>query len=67
MPEAKRTTIIQRLYKDNVEGTISGERFAKMVESHETEQKTLEGHITALRDRIAVQQANRVNVACECG
>ncbi len=38
----KLDTIIQRLYEDNVEGKISDERFAKMSESYEAEQKTLD-------------------------
>ena len=58
----KLDTIIQRLYEDNVECKISDERFAKMSESYEAEQKTLEERITVLRGNIAAQQANRVNV-----
>ena len=58
----KLDTIIQRLYEDNVEGKISNERFAKMSESYETEQKELEERITALRSNIAAQQEDRVNV-----
>ena len=58
----KLDTIIQRLYEDNVEGKISDERFAKMSESYETEQKALERRIVELRGSIAAQQANRVNV-----
>ncbi len=58
----KLDTIIQRLYEDNVEGKISDERFAKMSESYEAEQKTLDERITVLRGNIAAQQENRVNV-----
>ena len=58
----KLDTIIQRLYEDNVEGKISDERFAKMSESYEAEQKALEGHIVELRSSIVAQQANCVNV-----
>jgi len=58
----KLDTIIQRLYEDNVEGKISDERFAKMSESYEAEQKTLEERITVLRGNIVAQQENRVNV-----
>ena len=58
----KLDTIIQRLYEDNVEGKISDERFAKMSESYEAEQKALEGRIMELRSSIAAQQESRVNV-----
>lgn len=58
----KLDTIIQRLYEDNVEGKISDERFAKMSESYEAEQKTLEERITVLRGNIVARQENRVNV-----
>ncbi len=58
----KLDTIIQRLYEDNVEGKISDERFSKMSESYEAEQKALEGRIADLRGSIAAQQESRVNV-----
>ena len=58
----KLDTIVQRLYEDNVEGKISDERFAKMSESYEAEQKALEERITVLQSNIAAQQENRVNV-----
>lgn len=58
----KLDEIIQRLYEDNIEGKISDERFAKMSESYETEQKTLECHVTELRSMIATQQESSVNV-----
>ena len=58
----KLDTIIQRLYEDNVEGKISDERFVKMSQSYETEQKALEESITALRSNISARQENRVNV-----
>jgi len=36
---AKLDVLIQRIYEDNVEGKISDERFAKMSESYEAEQR----------------------------
>lgn len=45
----KLDEIIQRLYEDNIEGKISDERFVKMSENYETEQKTLECRVTELR------------------
>lgn len=58
----KLDTIIQRLYEDNVEGKISDERFAKMSENYESEQKSLERRIIELRSRIAAQKENCINV-----
>ena len=46
---SKLDTIIQRLYEDNVEGTISDERFMKMSTTYESEQKELNARVTALR------------------
>lgn len=58
----KLDEIIQRLYEDNIEGKISDERFVKMSENYETEQKTLECRVTELRGLIADQQESSVNV-----
>lgn len=58
----KLDTIIQRLYEDNVEGKISDERFAKMSENYESEQKSLERRIIELRSSIATQKENCINV-----
>lgn len=55
----KLDEIIQRLYEDNIEGKISDERFIKMSESYENEQKKLESRTNALRGQIASQQENR--------
>ena len=41
----KLDDIIQRLYEDNVEGKITDERFIKLSENYETEQKTLESRV----------------------
>ena len=58
----KLDAIIRRLYEDNVEGKISDERFSKMSESYEAEQKALERRIADLRSSIAAQQESCVNV-----
>lgn len=58
----KLDTIIQRLYEDNVEGKISDERFAKMSENYESEQKLLERRITEIRCSIAAQKESSMNV-----
>ena len=57
----KLDTIIQRLYEDNVEGRISDERFAKMSENYESEQKSLERRTIELRSSIATQKENCIN------
>ena len=58
----KLDEIIQRLYEDNIEGKISDERFVKMSESYEAEQKTLESRVAELRSQIASQQESNINV-----
>ena len=54
--------IIQRLYEDNIEGKISDERFMKMSENYEVEQKELESRTAELREQIAAQQESAVNI-----
>ena len=57
----KLDEIIQRLYEDNIEGKISDERFAKMAENYEAEQKTLESKVSELKRIIAEDKANTNN------
>ena len=57
----KLDEIIQRLYEDNIEGKISDERFCKMSESYESEQKMLKSRVTELHEQISIQQENSVN------
>ena len=57
----KLDEIIQRLYEDNIEGKISDERFAKMTENYEAEQKTLESKVSELKRIIAEDKANTNN------
>lgn len=58
----KLDTFIQRLYEDNVEGKVSDERFSKMSENYESEQKALEYRVTELQSIIAAGQENAANV-----
>ena len=58
----KLDEIIQRLYEDNIEGKISDERFAKMSENYEVEQKTLECRVAKFRTQIAAQQESSLNI-----
>ena len=54
---AKRTSeidrIIQKLYEDNVSGKISDERFARLSETYETEQKVLRERIESSKKDLA--------------
>ena len=59
---AKLDTIIQRLYEDNVEGKISDERFAKMNESYEAEQKHLQERVAELKVLLQAEKDETLNV-----
>ena len=58
----KLDEIIQHLYEDNLEGKISDERFVKLSENYENEQKTLEARVSELRSLIAAEKEANVNV-----
>ena len=58
----KLDEIIQHLYEDNLEGKISNERFVKLSENYENEQKTLGARVSELRSLIATEQESSVNV-----
>lgn len=58
----KLDEIIQHLYEDNLEGKISDERFVKLTENYEEEQKTLEARVTELRSEITSEQEANINV-----
>ena len=63
----KLDAIIQRLYEDNVEGKISDERFAKMSENYESEQKSLERRIIEIRSSIAKGELHKCKqLCCSC-
>ncbi len=53
---------MKHLYEDNLEGKISDERFVKLSENYENEQKTLEAKVSELRSLIASEQEANVNV-----
>jgi hypothetical protein len=54
--------IIQRLYEDNVSGKLSDERFVKMSQNYENEQKELVVKTETLRTQIASQEETQVNI-----
>lgn len=55
-------SIIQRLYEDRVEGTLSVERFAKLSDGYEKEQAELKQSIEELREVVAAAEAQTVNI-----
>ena len=48
--------IIQKLYEDNLLGKISDERFVKLSQNYEEEQKQLQASISDLTEKLAKQQ-----------
>ena len=46
-------SIIQKLYEDNLLGKISDERFVKLSQSYEEEQKQLQTSISDLTEKLA--------------
>lgn len=59
---AKLDVLIQRIYEDNVVGKISDERFVKMPESYETEQRQLKSRVAELQNYIGAAKEKSVNV-----
>lgn len=49
--------IIRKLYEDRVDGTITPERFAKMSETYEAEQKTLKARVAELQGEIDTEES----------
>lgn len=56
-------TIIQKLYEDNLLGKISDERFVKLSQSYEEEQKQLQTSISDLTEKLAKQQEGSLNIS----
>ena len=55
--------IIQKLYEDNLLGKISDERFVKLSQSYEEEQKQLQASISDLTEKLAKQQEDNLNIS----
>lgn len=55
--------IIQKLYEDNLLGKISDERFVKLSQSYEEEQKQLQTSISDLTEKLAQQQEDSLNIS----
>lgn len=52
----------QRIYEDNVGGKLSDERFVKLSQGYEAEQKDLQSEIEALRMELSQEEQQSVNV-----
>lgn len=59
---AQLDSLFQRIYEDNVDGKLSDERFAKLSQGYETEQKELQAKIEALREELAQEEQQSVHV-----
>ncbi|HEM3633230.1 TPA: recombinase family protein [Streptococcus suis] len=55
--------IIQKLYEDNLLGKISDERFVKLSQTYEEEQKQLQTSISDLTEKLAKQQEDSLNIS----
>lgn len=58
----KLDEIIQHLYEDKIDGTISDERFSKMSANYEAEQAQLEARVAELKRLISAEKESVVNV-----
>lgn len=58
----KLDEIIRQLYEDKIEGRISDERFSKLTDGYELEQKTLESRSSEIRSHIASENEATINV-----
>lgn len=56
-------SIIQKLYEDNLLGKISDERFVKLSQSYEEEQKQLQTSISDLTEKLTKQQEDSLNIS----
>lgn len=56
-------SIIQKLYEDNLLGKISDERFVKLSQNYEEEQKQLQTSISDLTEKLAKQQEDNLNIS----
>lgn len=55
--------IIQKLYEDNLLGKISDERFVKLSQAYEEEQKQLQTSISDLTEKLTKQQEDSLNIS----
>lgn len=55
-------SLFQRIYEDNVSGKLSDERFTKLSQGYEAEQKELQSEIETLRMALSQEEQQSVNV-----
>ena len=55
-------SIVKNLYEDNIEGKISDERFKRLSETYDEEQRQLEKRASELQDYIDSSKEQRLNV-----
>ena len=56
-------SIIQKLYEDNLLGKISDERFVKLSQSYEEEQRQLQTSISDLTEKLTKQQEDSLKIS----
>lgn len=54
--------LFQRVYEDNISGRLSDERFMKLSQGYETEQKELQAEIESLHMELSQEEKQSVNV-----
>lgn len=54
--------LFQRVYEDNVSGKLSDERFLKLSQGYETEQKELQAEMESLRMELSQEEKQSVNM-----
>lgn len=54
--------LFQRIYEDNVSGKLSDERFLKLSQGYETEQKELQAEMESLRMELSQEEKQSVNM-----
>lgn len=59
---AELDTIIQRLYEDNICGKLSDERFVKLSQGYEAEQKSLQKTVNTLKNDLQKYEQDKGNV-----
>ena len=59
---AKLDNIVKNLYEDNIEGKVSDERFKRLSETYDEEQRQLENRVSELQEFIESSKEQRLNV-----
>ncbi len=54
--------IIKRLYEDNITGKLTDERFRKMSQDYEDEQRSLNEQVVLIREEVEAAESKSANV-----